>query len=98
MAEKKSLGIGIYRKQQLEAEVIRACRSCGAPGFYHDVPDVNLGCFDPSRKGQYVGEICPNCDSERARPERKGVIWSKHFYPASTPKWLLRGLEWINGR
>lgn len=98
MSKKKSLGIGIWRKQQLEAEVIHACRCCGAPGFYHDVPSVNVGCFDPARKGQFVGTVCPNCGHDRDAPERKGVIWSKHFYPGTTPNWLMRVLEWINRR
>lgn len=96
--QKKSVGAGIYRKQKLEAEVIRACTNCGAPGFYHDVPDVNVGCFDPARKGRFVGDTCPNCHKARTPPEKRGVIWSKRFYPASTPKWLEAALEWINRR
>src|SRR5262245_41734387 len=98
MSEQKSLGIGIYRRQQLEGEVIYACGSCGAGGVYHDVVCVNVGCYDPTRKGQFVGEICPNCGSERSRPEPRGVMWSCNFYPASTPKWLMKALEWINRR
>lgn len=98
MKQKKSLGIGIWRKQKLEAEVIRACANCGAPGTYHDVPDVNVGCFDPLRRGQWVGEVCPNCGKDRTPPEKRGTIWSKHFYPASTPNWLMRALEWVNRR
>lgn len=98
MAREKSVGIGIWRKQQLEAEVIRACGNCGAGGKYHDVPDVNVGCFDPSRKGEYVGETCPNCGAERPPIHQLGRIWSKRFYPASTPKWLEAVLEWINRR
>lgn len=84
--QKKSLGIGIIRKQTLNATVIRACTCCGAPGFYHDVPDVNAGCFDPARKGQPVGPVCPNCGEDRPANEDRGEIWCK--------EWTIWGLLW----
>jgi len=71
----------IYRKQSLHASVIRACRNCGAPGFWHNIPDVNPGCFAPEKVTKlgedFVGTICPQCGKSRDDIEHHGEIWSK---------------------
>jgi hypothetical protein len=75
-----------FRKQALHANVARACRNCGAPGFWHDVEGVNPGCYDPRKKmealARYegfapVGPICPQCGHDREGVEAHGEIWSK---------------------
>lgn len=76
----------IFRKQSLHATIARACRNCGAPGFWHDVPGVNVACYDPEKKKQAemrdegfapVGSICPACGCNREEVESLGEIWSK---------------------
>lgn len=76
----KIADIGLISRRTLHATVIRACQSCGAPGTYHDVPDVNVGCFDPARKGLPVGPVCPNCGAPRPEDEDRGEIWRKDYY------------------
>lgn len=76
IADKVS-NIGLLQRATLHATVIRACRGCGAPGFYHDVSGVNVGCYDPARKGQPVGTTCPNCGAAREAIEDKGEIWRR---------------------
>lgn len=66
----------VERKQSLHANVIRACRHCGAPGFWHNVENVNTGCYDPSRLGQPVGEACPQCGGSRQAVEDHGEVWT----------------------
>lgn len=69
--------------QTLHATVLRACASCGAPGVYHDIPDVNPGCFDPLRKGLPVGDDCPNCGASRVDARQElGEIWRRYKFPA----------------
>jgi len=70
----------LWRKQTLNATVIRACSSCGAPGHFHDVSGVNVGCYDPSRINEPVGDVCPCCNAPRPAVEDKGQIWSKEFH------------------
>lgn len=71
----------IQRKQSLHASVIRSCKKCGAPGFWHNTPGVNVGCYAPekvTRLGEdAVGPICPNCGAERETKEELGEIWSR---------------------
>jgi rubredoxin len=78
--------VHIFRKQSLRANVARACRNCGAPGYWHDVPGVNPGCYDPEKaaaaKARHegfapVGPICPQCGAQRDDVENLGEIWSK---------------------
>lgn len=73
----------VVRKQSLHASVVRACRNCGAPGYWHNIPDVNPGCFAPEKVTQIgadpVGPICPQCGAAREEIERLGEIWSKEW-------------------
>ena len=76
----KSVGVGVIRRQELKATVTRACRHCGAPGFWHDVKGVNTGCYDPTRKNEPItSDVCPNCNELRDAPEDLGVIWVKEW-------------------
>lgn len=71
----------IVRRQALYASVIRACRNCGAPGYWHNTPGVNVGCYAPEKVTQLgsdpVGTVCPNCGAAREIIEQHGMIWSK---------------------
>jgi len=71
----------IVRKQALYASVIRACGACGAPGYWHNTPGVNIGCYAPDKVTQLgadpVGPVCPNCGAARETIEPHGQIWSK---------------------
>lgn len=73
----------IFRRQSLYASVIRACKNCGAPGYWHNIQGVNPGCFAPEKVTQLeadpVGLICPQCGAARGDIERKGEIWSKEW-------------------
>lgn len=80
--------VELFRRQSLHANVARACRHCGAPGFWHDVPGVNPACYDPEKKRQAeasgegfapVGVICPACGGDREDVEAHGEIWSKEW-------------------
>ena len=83
--------IPIVRKQKLYASVIRACKNCGAPGFWHNTPGVNVGCYAPDKVTTVgenpVGSICPNCGASREEIEPKGLIWSKNFYAPLPSLW-----------
>ena len=67
----------VVRKQKLYASVIRACKKCGAPGFWHDTAGVNPGCYAPekvTKLGQDpVGPVCPNCGADREEKESLGM-------------------------
>jgi predicted RNA-binding Zn-ribbon protein involved in translation (DUF1610 family) len=71
------------RKQSLYASVIRSCPNCGAPGYWHNTPGLNIGCYAPekvTRLGEdFVGKICPCCGHDRDPIEYKGQIWSKEW-------------------
>jgi rubredoxin len=80
--------VKLFRRQSLHANVARACGNCGAPGFWHDVPGVNPGCYDPDKVREArmndegfapVGAICPQCGADREDVERLGEIWSKEY-------------------
>lgn len=83
MSNDVNSSIGIYRKQSLHATIIRACTHCGAPGYWHNTPGVNVGCYAPDKVTTLgcdpVGAVCPNCGTERSSPEDLGEIWSKLF-------------------
>lgn len=79
MLDQSSL-VPIHRKQALYATVIKACGNCGAGGVYHDVEGVNVGCYDPTRLGQPVGDACPNCGASRVADRDLGEIWHRNFY------------------
>ncbi len=72
----------VFRKQSLIANVIRACK-CGAPGYWHDTPGVNIACYAPEKVTQIgsdaVGNVCPACGASRQAVEGKGVIWSRQW-------------------
>lgn len=79
----KTLPMGVTRKQSLHATVIRACRACGAPGYWHNTPGVNVGCYAPEKVTTLgcdpVGRVCPCCSSPRSGVEDHGEIWRKFF-------------------
>lgn len=80
----QALPAGITRKQSLHATVIRSCAKCGAPGYWHNTPGVNVGCYAPARVTTLgcdpVGKVCPNCLSPRPSVvEDRGVIWQRFF-------------------
>ena len=70
------------RKQMVIASVIHRCEKCGAPGFWHNTPGVNVGCYDPSKFTNPltpVGPICPNCGADREVIQELGEIWRREF-------------------
>lgn len=71
----------IVRKQALYASVIRSCKKCGAPGYWHNIPGVNVGCYAPEKVTHLgsdpVGPFCPQCGEPRETVEALGRIWSK---------------------
>lgn len=73
----------VVRKQQLYASVIRCCANCGAPGYWHNTPGVNVGCYAPEKVTQLgsnpVGTVCPCCGASREPIEPKGMIWSREW-------------------
>lgn len=73
----------VLRKQALYASVIRSCKQCGAPGYWHDTPGVNIGCYAPEKVTKLgenpVGSVCPNCGADREAIEHRGMIWSKEW-------------------
>lgn len=83
MTDSQALPFGVHRKQSLSASVIKSCTNCGAPGFWHDTPGVNPGCYAPERVtklgSDFVGETCPNCGHDRTPVEDLGEIWLKLF-------------------
>jgi hypothetical protein len=92
-----ALPAGITRKQSLHATVIRACRVCGAPGYWHNTPGVNVGCYAPERVTQLgsdpVGATCPCCGSPRPSVvEDRGEIWSR-LYGLRVAVWLNKFLK-----
>lgn len=74
----------IKRVQSLRANVIQVCTHCGAPGYWHDTPNVNVGCYAPEKVTQvgqdYVGPICPNCGASRPEISNLGEIWRKVWF------------------
>lgn len=73
----------VFRRQSLYASVIRACKKCGAPGYWHNTPGVNVGCYAPDKVTQLgsdpVGTVCPNCGEPRTAVEQRGEIWKKEW-------------------
>jgi hypothetical protein len=97
MVAQRSEVLHQFRKQELIANVARACRHCGAPGYWHDIVGVNPACYDPEKKRQAalrdegfapVGRICPACGKEREDVEALGVIWSKIWRGPTILEWL----------
>lgn len=76
-----NVDVAMVRKQSLFVNVIRACRNCGAPGFWHNTPGVNVGCYAPEKVTKLgedpVGNICPNCGAAREAVEEHGEVWRK---------------------
>ena len=68
----------------IQAQVVRVCVRCGAPGVYKSsadrdwdhVPGIQVSASD-ARIGQFVGETCPNCGAARSKPGRP-----KHVFKA----------------
>lgn len=90
-----------FRRQSLHANVARACRNCGAPGYWHDVPGINPGCYDPVKKREAelrdegfapVGRMCPQCGCDREDVVALGEIWSKVWRGPTLLEWLKRKL------
>lgn len=73
----------VFRKQSLHASVIRSCRKCGAPGYWHNIPDTNLGCYAPEKVTKLgenpVGLVCPQCGADRDVIEPHGEIWKREW-------------------
>ncbi len=83
-----SVGVGFYRRQSVEAIVLRACRYCGAPAVYKSSDDRNFDQWpgvlvppDSPRVGEPIGRRCPNCQSTRdaSDDEHLGEVWAKEF-------------------
>lgn len=91
MPAEAALPVGVHRQQTLHANVIRACTHCGAPGFWHDTPGVNVGCYAPDKVtklgSDWVGPTCPNCGHGRPGVEEHGMIWRRLFGPAWALAW-----------
>lgn len=81
-AQASNSGSAIKPKIGIQAQVIKACGSCGAPGVYKSsadkdwdtVPGIQVNPGD-LRLGQFVGEICPNCGSARSKPGRERQVF-----------------------
>jgi hypothetical protein len=76
--------IGITRSS-LEGKLIYACKHCRAPGVYHNSEHIKAGwpgCYDPTRDGQPVGDVCPNCLRLRSGDKNLGEL------KASIPLWV----------
>lgn len=81
-SKNKESSIKFERRNELHATVHRACKNCGAPGVWHDIPgELNKKCYDPLLKGQPVGDICPQCGSSRIEQnESKGLLWYQRIF------------------
>lgn len=83
-----------FTRRSLEGTIVRACRSCQAPGLYSSADSIKDGwpaCYDPKRNGQPVGDVCPQCGALRPANEFRGEL------SANIPKfvWLMiLGLKW----
>jgi len=79
----QSVTSSLQRRQSVHATVIRSCKRCGAPGFWHNTPGINVGCYAPEKVTQLgsdpVGAVCPNCGADREALEDLGEIWSREF-------------------
>ena len=81
--------IGV-RRVAVEAEIVPACPTCAAPGFYINHWSIKQSwpkCYDPTlAAGERVdvGPICPQCRSPRPFPIKYGEV------SASMPRWLWR--------
>lgn len=91
----------LFARQSLVIAVVRACPHCGAPGYWHDVPGVNPGCYDPEKKRAAeakmqplapVGPICPQCGGEREEIEPHGEVWAKEVRAPSMMERVKRNL------
>jgi len=89
-------------KSRLVVNVIRACGKCGAPGFWHNTPGVNVGCYAPERVTKLgedpVGPVCPNCGAERETMEPHGVVWQRTIKFGRTIKDSLKAAVGSLGR
>lgn len=94
----------IQRKQSLIVSVIHACTKCGAPGFWHDTPGVNVGCYAPEKVTHLgsdpVGDVCPQCGASREVIDRRGEVWSRTWRVSlwSLLKEILRDLKPLRWR
>lgn|SRR5262245_17889904 len=93
----------LFRRQSLRVNVIRACKQCGAPGYWHDIEGVNPACYDPAKKQLAeanhegfapIGPICPQCGADREDDvENLGEVWSKEFRAPSTWQRVKRAIK-----
>jgi hypothetical protein len=81
----KTADVRMWRRQALEATVIKACKKCNAPGRYMSEARIKEGwpgCYvEPhsEREGEPVGSKCPNCGAKRPKNGHLGEIWKKEF-------------------
>lgn len=92
----ETCGASIGRLDRLIINVHRTCRNCGAPGYWHNVPGVNPGCYAPDKVTQLgndpVGPVCPQCGANRDDVELHGEVWSREFRPGIWP--VLKAAVW----
>ena len=85
--ESNSTQVFQKRRMSVEATVIHGCPTCRAPGVwksekdpdvdkYQSWPKIILLANDPMI-GQPVGDICPNCGSNRLADTPHGEIYVK---------------------
>lgn len=68
--------------ERIEHSLVLACKVCRAPGTYHSHESIRAGwpgCWSEELHGQKVGDICPNCGSDRPAEVSLGVIHERHF-------------------
>lgn len=77
--------VRFWRRQALEAALIKACTQCNAPGIYKSEARIKEGwpgCYvEPGdeRDEQPVGDVCPNCHHPRPYDQALGEIWKKEY-------------------
>ena len=80
------VGSVLLKREAFAAQVIRACKKCGAPGRYLSAPSVQTawpGCYvaaTDERHEKSVGPKCPNCGAQRPANENLGELWSREVW------------------
>ena len=85
--QSENITLGI-RRIAVEAEIVLACKTCSAPGFYINHWSIKQSwpkCYDPTlAPGERVdvGPVCPQCRAPRPRRIPHGEVSS------SMPRWM----------